>query len=73
MSYFKSQKAELPANLSFPVELSLRTTTEDIRLFRQPVCELEIVHTHTLQRTDYSLKSRLNRQATFKRNGPTGK
>ena len=57
--------------MSFPVELSLRTTTEGIRLFRQPVRELEILHTHTLQWTDYTLKSGLDRQAVFKRYGPT--
>ena len=71
MSYFKSQPAKLAANLSCPVELSPPTSTEDIRLFRQPMRELEILHTHTLQWTDHTLKLGLDRQAVFKRSGPT--
>ncbi len=56
--------------LSFPVELSLRTTGEGIRLFRVPVREIERLHARTHTWKDYTLKSGLDRRALFVRYGP---
>ena len=57
--------------LSFPVDLSLRTTREGIRLFREPVQELDTLHSreHTWQ--DYTLSSGYDRLGVFYRYGPT--
>ena len=35
--------------MSFPVELTLRTTPQGVRLCRQPVRELEMLHRRTLR------------------------
>ena len=56
--------------MSFPVELSLRTTRKGIRLFRKPVRELEVLHTRAHVWNDHTLKSGLDRHALFVRYGP---
>jgi sucrose-6-phosphate hydrolase SacC (GH32 family) len=52
------QYPDMPFNqqMSFPVELSLRTTPEGIRLFRQPVREIENLHAKKHAWTDQPLK-----------------
>ena len=57
--------------MSFPVELSLRTTPEGIRLFREPVRELEILHTREHKWQDHMLKSGHDLRAVFVQYGPT--
>jgi sucrose-6-phosphate hydrolase SacC (GH32 family) len=57
--------------LSFPVELSLRTTREGIRLFREPVRELGLLHSREHVWTDHILRSGRDRRAVFARYGPT--
>ena len=56
--------------LSFPVELFLRTTPEGIRMFREPVKEIELLHSCNHKWNDYLLKSGMNRRALFVRYGP---
>jgi fructan beta-fructosidase len=57
--------------LSFPVELSLRTTRDGIRLFRNPVPEIERLHTRQHEWKDHVLRSGWNRRALFVRYGPS--
>jgi len=59
--------------LSFPVELSLRTTKDGIRLFRKPVHELELLHSRKYEWKNYLLKSGHNRRSLFVRYGPNWK
>jgi len=56
--------------LSFPVELSLRTTREGIRLLRRPVREIERLHTHKHAWKDDVLRSGMDRRALLVRYGP---
>jgi levanase/fructan beta-fructosidase len=56
--------------LSFPVELSLRTTRKGIRLCREPVRELDLLHTREHVWHDHLLKSGLDRRGLFVRYGP---
>ena len=57
--------------MSFPLELSLRTTREGIRLFRKPVQELATLHTREHSWRDHMLASGNDRLAVFYRFGPT--
>ena len=63
---------DMPFNqqLSVPVELTLRTTREGIRLCRQPVRELEVLHTRKHVWKDHTLESGRDRYALFVRYGP---
>jgi len=67
------QYSGMPFNqqMSFPVQLSLRTTPEGIRLFREPVREIEILHTREHRWQDHTLESGYDRLAVFFRYGPT--
>lgn len=56
--------------MSFPVELSLRATSDGIRLFREPVRELEILHTREQVWIDHTLTPGDDRLAVFYRFGP---
>ena len=56
--------------MSFPVELTLRTTAQGVRLCRQPVRELELLHRHTLRWEDYRLSPGLNRHDLYHVYGP---
>ena len=56
--------------MSFPVELTLRTTPEGVRLCRQPVRELEMLHRRTLRWDDHRLRPGLNRHDLYHVHGP---
>lgn len=56
--------------LSFPVELALRTTPDGVRLFRSPVREIERLHARKQEWRDYILRSGIDRRAMFVRFGP---
>ena len=53
-----SKPPDMPFNqqMSFPCELTLRTTSEGIRLHREPVAEIENIHTYTHAWSDLPLK-----------------
>ena len=53
-----SKPPDMPFNqqMSFPCELTLRTTSEGIRLHREPVVEIENIHTYTHAWSDLPLK-----------------
>ena len=53
-----SNPPEMPFNqqMSFPCELTLRTTSEGIRLHREPVAEIENIHAYTHAWSDLPLK-----------------
>ena len=53
-----SKPPDMPFNqqMSFPCKLTLRTTPEGIRLHREPVEEIENIHTYTHAWSDLSLK-----------------
>ena len=53
-----SKPPDMPFNqqMSFPCALTLRTTSEGIRLHREPVAEIENVHTYTHAWSDLALK-----------------
>ena len=51
--------------MSFPVELSLRSTAQGVRLCRQPVRELERLHRRTLRWEDHRLSPGLNRHDLY--------
>ena len=53
-----SNPPDMPFNqqMSFPCSLTLRTTSEGIRLHRQPVAEIENIHTYTHAWSDLTLK-----------------
>ena len=55
---------------SFPVELTLRTTAAGIRLFREPVGEIELLYERKLEWRALDLKPGMNRRALFVRYGP---
>ena len=63
---------DMPFNqqLSFPVELSLRTTRKGIRLCREPVRELDLLYTREHVWQDHVLTSGLDRRGLFVRYGP---
>ena len=56
--------------MSFPVELTLRSTAEGVRLCRQPVRELELLHRRTLRWRDHLLSSGPNRHDLYHVHGP---
>lgn len=56
---------------SFPVELTLRTTAAGIRLFREPVREIELLYERKLEWRALDLKPGMNRRAVFVRYGPS--
>jgi len=47
--------------MTFPVELSLRTTADGIRLFRNPVKEIEKLYTDTKKWSDITIKTANNK------------
>ena len=53
-----SKPPEMPFNqqMSFPCELTLRTTSEGIRLHREPVAEIETIHAYTHAWSNIKLK-----------------
>ena len=53
-----SKPPDMPFNqqMSFPCALTLRTTSEGIRLHREPVAEIESIHTYTHAWSDLALK-----------------
>lgn len=53
-----SKPPEMPFNqqMSFPCELTLRTTSEGIRLHREPVAEIETIHAYTHAWSNIALK-----------------
>ena len=53
-----SKPPDMPFNqqMSFPCELTLRTTSDGIRLHREPVAEIENIHTYTHAWSDLPLK-----------------
>ena len=53
-----SKPPDMPFNqqMSFPCKLTLRTTSEGIRLHREPVVEIENIHTYTHAWSDLPLK-----------------
>ena len=53
-----SKPPEMPFNqqMSFPCELTLRTTAEGIRLHREPVAEIETLHAYTHAWSNIALK-----------------
>ena len=53
-----SKPPEMPFNqqMSFPCELTLRTTSEGIRLHREPVAEIETLHAYTHAWSNIALK-----------------
>ncbi len=53
-----SKPPDMPFNqqMSFPCALTLRTTSEGIRLHREPVAEIENIHTYTHAWSDLALK-----------------
>jgi sucrose-6-phosphate hydrolase SacC (GH32 family) len=53
-----SKPPDMPFNqqMSFPSVLTLRTTSEGIRLHREPVAEIENIHTYTHAWSDLALK-----------------
>ena len=53
-----SKPPDMPFNqqMSFPCELTLRTTSEGIRLHREPVAEIQNIHAYTHVWSDLSLK-----------------
>ena len=53
-----SNPPDMPFNqqMSFPCRLTLRTTSEGIRLHREPVVEIENIHTYTHAWSDLPLK-----------------
>lgn len=53
-----SKPPDMPFNqqMSFPCQLTLRTTSEDIRLHREPVAEIENIHDYTHAWSDLALK-----------------
>jgi len=57
--------------LSFPVELALHTTREGIRLYRNPVPEIERLHTRKHEWKDHALRPGPNRRAVFVHYGPS--
>ena len=70
----RGQYPDMPFNqqLSFPVELTLRTTGRGIRLCREPVRELELLHSDRLHVWENELiESGMNRRALFRRYGPS--
>ena len=56
--------------MSFPVELTLRTTPRGVRLCRQPVKELSLLHRCTLRWQDRRLSPGLNRHDLYHVHGP---
>ena len=56
--------------MSFPVELSLRSTPRGVRLCRQPVRELELLHRRTLRWEEHRLSPGLNRHDLYHVHGP---
>ena len=56
--------------MSFPVELTLRTTAEGVRMCRQPVREVALLRRRTLRWEDYRLSAGLNRHDLFHVYGP---
>ena len=56
--------------MSFPVELTLRSTPQGVRLCRQPVKELELLHRRTLRWRDHRLSPGLNRHDLYHVHGP---
>ena len=56
--------------MSFPVELTLRSTPQGVRLCRQPVRELELLHRRTLRWQDHRLSPGPNRHDLYHVHGP---
>ena len=56
--------------MSFPVELTLRTTPQGLRLCRQPVKELELLHRRTLRWQEHRLSPGPNRHDLYHVHGP---
>ena len=56
--------------MSFPVELTLRSTRHGVRLCRQPVRESELLHRRTLRWQDHRLSPGLNRHDLYHVHGP---
>ena len=54
-----SKPPDMPFNqqMSFPCELTLRTTSEGIRLHREPVAEIENIHTYTHAWSDLTIQT----------------
>ena len=68
----KGRFPAMPFNgqMSFPVELTLRTTPRGVRLCRQPVRELEMLHRRTLRWDAHRLRPGLNRHDLYHVHGP---
>ena len=56
--------------MSFPVELSLKSTPDGIRLYRTPVREIELLHGRRHEWNDLTLSAGFDLRELFRRYGP---